>query len=114
MARRRRPAHEAPDVAVIELGDLSFADFVDPRRLLALDVRDPIGARALARPMSDAARLQTLEEELAALEEEGAKADQKKKVKDAAEKDMAAIRKNADETIAKYKMPPMRSAMRPP
>src|SRR5918993_3323736 len=35
-----------------------------------------------------AARLQKLEEELAVLEEEGAKADQKKKVKDAAEKDM--------------------------
>lgn len=48
-----------------------------------------------------ATRLQKLEEELAALEEEGAKADQKKKVKDAAEKDMAGIRKNADEQIAR-------------
>ncbi|MBN9183315.1 MAG: DNA-directed RNA polymerase subunit beta', partial [Microbacterium sp.] len=48
-----------------------------------------------------ATRLQKLEEELAALEEEGAKADQKKKVKDAAEKEMSATRKNADEQIAK-------------
>ncbi len=48
-----------------------------------------------------AARLQKLEEELAALEEEGAKADQKKKVKDAAEKEMAQIRKNADDQIAR-------------
>ena len=48
-----------------------------------------------------AARLAKLEEELAALEAEGAKADQKKKVKDAAEKDMAQIRKNADEQIAR-------------
>ncbi|MFX5634358.1 hypothetical protein ABTE18_21175, partial [Acinetobacter baumannii] len=48
-----------------------------------------------------AARLAKLEEELAALEAEGAKADQKKKVKDAAEKDMTSIRKNADEQIAK-------------
>ncbi|HET6302964.1 DNA-directed RNA polymerase subunit beta' [Microbacterium sp.] len=46
-------------------------------------------------------RLQKLEEELAALEEEGAKADQKKKAKDAAEKDMAQYRKSADEQIAK-------------
>ncbi|MCQ6512722.1 hypothetical protein NPN18_23375, partial [Vibrio parahaemolyticus] len=48
-----------------------------------------------------AARMAKLEEELAALEAEGAKADQKKKVKDAAEKDMTAARKNADEQIAK-------------
>jgi DNA-directed RNA polymerase subunit beta' len=46
-----------------------------------------------------AARLQKLEDELAALEAEGAKADQKKKVKDAAEKEMAATRKNFDEQI---------------
>ncbi len=46
-----------------------------------------------------ATRLQKLEEELAALEEEGAKADQKKKVKDAAEKDMAGIRKSFDDQI---------------
>ena len=48
-----------------------------------------------------AARLQKLEEELAALEEEGAKADQKKKVKDAAEKEMASIRKNADDQVTR-------------
>ena len=48
-----------------------------------------------------AARLQKLEEELAALEAEGAKSDQKKKVKDAAEKDMSQARKQADDQIAK-------------
>ena len=48
-----------------------------------------------------AARLQKLEDELAALEAEGAKSDQKKKVKDAAEKDMAQARKQADDQIAK-------------
>ncbi len=48
-----------------------------------------------------AERLATLEEELAALEAEGAKADQKKKVKDAAEKEMSLTRKGADEAIAK-------------
>ena len=48
-----------------------------------------------------ATRLQKLEEELAALEEEGAKADQKKKVKDAAEKDMAGIRKSFDDQIVR-------------
>ncbi|MFK4762468.1 DNA-directed RNA polymerase subunit beta' [Microbacterium sp. ZW T5_45] len=48
-----------------------------------------------------AERLAKLEEELAALEAEGAKADQKKKVKDAAEKEMSLIRKGADEAIAK-------------
>ncbi len=48
-----------------------------------------------------AARLQKREDELAALEAEGAKADQKKKVKDAAEKEMTLIRKGADEQIAK-------------
>ncbi|WP_103663548.1 DNA-directed RNA polymerase subunit beta' [Microbacterium sp. CJ77] len=48
-----------------------------------------------------ATRLQTLETELAALEEEGAKADQKKKVKDAAEKEMAQVRKGFDEQITR-------------
>ncbi|MGI6878933.1 DNA-directed RNA polymerase subunit beta' [Microbacterium sp. gxy059] len=48
-----------------------------------------------------AARLQKLEEELATLEAEGAKADQKKKAKDAAEKEMATIRKRADEQVSK-------------
>jgi DNA-directed RNA polymerase subunit beta' len=48
-----------------------------------------------------ATRLQTLETELAALEAEGAKADQKKKVKDAAEKEMAQVRKGFDEQISR-------------
>ena len=48
-----------------------------------------------------AARLQKLEEELAALEAEGAKSDQKKKVKDAAEKDRSQARTQADDQIAK-------------
>jgi DNA-directed RNA polymerase subunit beta' len=48
-----------------------------------------------------ATRLQTLEAELAALEAEGAKADQKKKVKDAAEKEMAQVRKGFDEQISR-------------
>jgi DNA-directed RNA polymerase subunit beta' len=48
-----------------------------------------------------ATRLQTLETELASLEEEGAKADQKKKVKDAAEKEMAQVRKGFDEQITR-------------
>ncbi|WP_409047989.1 DNA-directed RNA polymerase subunit beta' [Microbacterium sp. HA-8] len=48
-----------------------------------------------------AARLRKLEEELASLEEEGAKADQKKKVKDAAEKEMGQIRKGFDEQITR-------------
>ncbi|MRH29972.1 DNA-directed RNA polymerase subunit beta' [Microbacterium sp. SYP-A9085] len=48
-----------------------------------------------------AERLQKLEEDLAALEAEGAKADQKKKTKDAAEKEMSSIRKTADEQIAR-------------
>ena len=48
-----------------------------------------------------AARLQKLETELAALEEEGAKADQKKKVKDAAEKEMTLTRKGFDEQISR-------------
>ncbi|WP_294178402.1 DNA-directed RNA polymerase subunit beta' [uncultured Schumannella sp.] len=46
-----------------------------------------------------ATRLATLETELAALEEEGAKADQKRKVKDAAEKEMSQTRKGYDEQI---------------
>ena len=46
------------------------------------------------------ARLQTLEQEMAALEEEGAKSDQKRKVRDAGEKEMGQIRKSYDEQIA--------------
>jgi DNA-directed RNA polymerase subunit beta' len=46
------------------------------------------------------ARLTTAEEDLAALEAEGAKADQKRKVKDAGEKEAGQIRKSYDEQIA--------------
>src|SRR5690606_112348 len=46
-----------------------------------------------------AERLQQLETDLAALEAEGAKADQKRKVKDAAEKEMGQTRKSFDEQI---------------
>jgi DNA-directed RNA polymerase subunit beta' len=45
-------------------------------------------------------RLKKLEDDLAALEEEGAKADQKRKTKDAAEKEMGQARKSFDEQIA--------------
>lgn len=46
------------------------------------------------------ARLVQLETDLAALEEEGAKADQKRKVKDAGEKEMGQVRKSFDEQIS--------------
>ena len=45
------------------------------------------------------ARLVQLEGDLASLEEEGAKSDQKRKVKDAGEKEMSQIRKSYDEQI---------------
>ncbi len=47
-----------------------------------------------------AERLQKLEADLAALEEEGAKADQKRRTKDGAEKEMGHVRKSFDEQIA--------------
>ena len=47
-----------------------------------------------------AQRMQKLEEDLAALEAEGAKADQKRRTRDAAEKEMGQIRKGSDEQIA--------------
>jgi len=47
-----------------------------------------------------AERLQKLETDLAALEEEGAKADQKRRTKDGAEKEMGHVRKSFDEQIA--------------
>ncbi|GMA28539.1 DNA-directed RNA polymerase subunit beta' [Arenivirga flava] len=46
-----------------------------------------------------ATRMQTLETDLASLEEEGAKADQKRRTKDGAEKEMGQIRKSFDEDI---------------
>ncbi len=45
-------------------------------------------------------RLKKLEDDLAALEAEGAKADQKRRTKDAAEKEMSQARKSYDEQIA--------------
>jgi len=53
-----------------------------------------------ARESRIADRLTKFEEDLAALEEEGAKADQKRRVKDAAEKEMSQLRKSIDEQIA--------------
>jgi len=46
-----------------------------------------------------AVRMATLEQDLAALEEEGAKSDQKRKVRDGGEKEMSLIRKSYDEQI---------------
>ena len=45
-------------------------------------------------------RMKELEKELAALEESGAKADQKRKTDDAGKKELASIRKNFDDDIA--------------
>ncbi|HEY9497739.1 MAG TPA: DNA-directed RNA polymerase subunit beta' [Terrimesophilobacter sp.] len=47
-----------------------------------------------------AERMQRLETDLAALEEEGAKSDQKRRTKDAAEKEMGQTRKSFDEQIS--------------
>jgi DNA-directed RNA polymerase subunit beta' len=47
-----------------------------------------------------AGRMKELEKELAALEESGAKADQKRKTDDAGKKELASIRKNFDDDIA--------------
>jgi DNA-directed RNA polymerase subunit beta' len=47
-----------------------------------------------------AERLSKLEEDLAALEAEGAKSDQKRRTKDGAEKEMGQVRKSYDEQIA--------------
>ncbi|MCD2498680.1 MULTISPECIES: DNA-directed RNA polymerase subunit beta' [Microbacterium] len=65
------------------------------------NIRLELKALADRRDAKIADRLRKLEEELAALEAEGAKADQKKKVKDAAEKEMSLTRKGTDEAIAK-------------
>jgi len=48
-----------------------------------------------------AERMQRLENDLAALEAEGAKSDQKRRAKDQAEKEMGQIRKSIDEEIAR-------------
>ena len=52
------------------------------------------------RDVRIAERLSRLEEDLAALEAEGAKSDQKRRVKDGAEKEMGQARKSFDEQIA--------------
>src|SRR5690606_7065779 len=65
------------------------------------NIRLELKTLADRRDAKIAARMAKLEEELGALEAEGAKADAKKKVKDAAEEEMAQIRKGADEQIAK-------------
>jgi DNA-directed RNA polymerase subunit beta' len=52
------------------------------------------------RDSAIAVRLAALEQDLAALEEEGAKSDQKRKVRDAGEKEMGQVRKSFDEQIA--------------
>jgi len=64
------------------------------------EIRLEIKQLEQARDSRVAARLATLEEELAGLEAEGAKADQKRKVKDAAEKEMSQTRKGVDEQIS--------------
>jgi DNA-directed RNA polymerase subunit beta' len=46
-------------------------------------------------------RLKKLEDDLAALEEEGAKSDQKRRTKDGAEKEMSQVRKSFDEDITR-------------
>lgn len=53
------------------------------------------------RDAAIAGRMQRLEEELAALESEGAKSDQKRKAKDGGEKEMSQLRKGYDEDIAR-------------
>ncbi len=65
------------------------------------ELRLEIKTLADQRDSRIADRLQRLEVDLAALEAEGAKADQKRRVKDAAEKEMGQIRKGLDEEIAR-------------
>jgi DNA-directed RNA polymerase subunit beta' len=64
------------------------------------ELRLEIKTLADQRDAAIAARMGTLETELAALEEEGAKADQKRRVRDGAEKEMGQIRKGFDDEIA--------------
>jgi DNA-directed RNA polymerase subunit beta' len=64
------------------------------------EIRLEIKTLEQQRDSQIAVRLGTLETEMAALEEEGAKSDQKRKVRDAGEKEMGQIRKAFDEQIA--------------
>ncbi|CAN5190734.1 DNA-directed RNA polymerase subunit beta' [soil metagenome] len=64
------------------------------------EIRREIKELESQRDARIADRLQRLETDLAALEEEGAKADQKRRTKDVAEKEMGQARKSFDEQIA--------------
>jgi soluble cytochrome b562 len=64
------------------------------------ELRLEIAQLEQSRDSQIAERLATLEADLAALEDEGAKSDQKRKVKDGAEKEMSQVRKGFDEQIA--------------
>src|SRR5690606_29254756 len=67
---------------------------------LEQELRLKVGEVEKRRDADIAARLSQLEADVAQLEEEGAKADQKRKVKDAGEREMAQLRKFADDEIA--------------
>jgi len=64
------------------------------------EIRLEIAELEKQRDARIADRMQKLEADLAALEEEGAKADQKRRTKDGAEKEMGQTRKSFDEQIA--------------
>ncbi|MEX1079741.1 MAG: DNA-directed RNA polymerase subunit beta' [Homoserinimonas sp.] len=64
------------------------------------EIRLEIAELQKQRDSRVADRMQKLETDLAALEEEGAKADQKRRTKDGAEKEMGQTRKSLDEQIA--------------
>ncbi len=76
--------------------DGRHADLPGLENELRLEIKTLEGQRDSAI----ATRLQRVETELAELEAEGAKADQKRKVKDAGEKEMGQARKSFDEQIA--------------
>src|SRR5690554_1649720 len=63
------------------------------------EIRLEMDELAKKRDAGIAERMQKLETDLAALEEEGAKADQKRRTKDAGEKEMGQLRKSFDEQI---------------
>ena len=63
------------------------------------EIRQEMGTLEKKRDAAIAERMTQLEADLAALEAEGAKADQKRRTKDAGEKEMAQLRKSFDEQI---------------
>ncbi|HRN29071.1 MAG TPA: DNA-directed RNA polymerase subunit beta' [Terrimesophilobacter sp.] len=67
---------------------------------LESEIRLEMTELANKRDAGIAERMHKLETDLAALEEEGAKADQKRRTKDAGEKEMSQLRKSYDEQIA--------------